>query len=236
MLQLSTNQMSVKIFLFERMMLMRKWFKAFVSMLLVFALAFTFSPVTASAGYIKVTHANTGYVKCIYYRGGPAKKASFSVTSAIIQKNYGGYDVYDVTIKINKPYFTQKDTIGIYNDLTRKGSKTLLDYVPIFTNKNGGTLRGLKRKLVSTDYSKPYRSYAKIGKKKIWINHRKYNRYNYRIYVPANQEGVYVGVAGLGYGQLTTVTYKRYLDGKITYGGAGFGSTKSGFACISRIS
>ena len=216
---------------------MKKWIKSIVSMLLVFSLVVTFSPVTASAkgGSPKALVANTGYVNCVYYTGGPVKKAKFSITSTRYKRNQNGYDVYDVTITINKPQFSQKDVIGIYNDLKKKGNKSLVDYVPVFTNKNGGTLTDIRRKQVKVEKPKPTRTYAKIGKKKIWIDHTKYIRYDYKVYVPTKRASAYVGVAGLGYGQLKPVTYQQYCDGKITYGPAGFGSPKSGFVYISQI-
>ncbi len=174
-------------------------------------------------------------MSCIYYKGGPVKKAKFSITSTRYKKNQNGYDVYDVTITINKPKFTQTDVAGIYNELKKKGNKSLVDYVPVFTNKNDGTLKDVKHELVKVDKPKPTRTYAKIGKKKIWIDHTKYIRYDYKVSVPTKRASAYVGVAGLGYGQLTPVTYQQYTDGKITYGPAGFGSTKKGFVYISQI-
>lgn len=214
---------------------MRKGIKSLVSMLLVFVIVFAMAPSTAYAGTIKVQHGYSGYVKCVYYAGGPSKSAAFTISSNLVAEDYNGYDLYDVTITITKPNFSKKDTLGIYNDLQRKGTNRLLDYVPIFTNKNGGVIK-VKRQGGLQYYTDPVRSYSKKGKRKIWVSHSKYNRYEYRLYIPANKTGYYVGVAGLGHGQITTVNYKKYLDGKLTYGGAGFGSSKKGYAVIGRIS
>ncbi|WP_029320155.1 hypothetical protein [Butyrivibrio sp. AE3004] len=214
-----------------------KRFKSLLSFVLVLTLACVFTPITASAAPVKVDIGYSGSVKAIYYQGGPVRSASYSITSELITDRDEGYDVYSVRIKLDTPKLTKNGFLNTFADCKKKGRTSILDFTPVFINKNGGDLKGVKWKggFDKENSSKLYKVKVKYNKKSYSFNWRDHCEYEYKVYVKNGVKGVYVGVAGLRNGQISSSTYSSWKQNQIDYVQAGFGSSKRGFIVAGKI-
>ena len=108
---------------------MKTIYKRLLTIVLVFALAISFTPIRTLAAkdndndkskkekveYGTVVKANSGTISTIMYPGAKAKKASFKITSEKgdryidTNNNNKEYDCYEVTITLNKSKLSSKD-------------------------------------------------------------------------------------------------------------------------------
>ena len=236
---------------------MKTIYKRLLTIVLVFALAISFTPIRTLAAkdnnndkgkkekveYGTVVKANSGTISTIMYPGAKAKKASFKITSEKgdryidTNNNNKEYDCYEVTITLNKSKLSSKDiNKSLYDYRKKKG--TLQDYAIIMIDKDGKSAKGIKVDGGINEYlsSAPQQLKAKDGKKTNYFGGwRKIVVYTFRIMVPENSKGVYVGVAGLRNGQLTKDTKKQYQSDKINFYKAGYGNNNRGYCYVKRI-
>ena len=229
---------------------MKRIFKRLAAIALVFALILSFSPSNAMAAQKKkygiVHSSNSGYVSSILYGKAKPRKAHFVISTELQEdtttdtvNDFIEYKTYKVTVTITRPTYSKKDIIGIRNNLRRIKAKGWNDFRIIIMDPDGDYPRGmtLTGGFNASASSKSQTLTAK--EKKVSHNlysYRKVEVYNYKILVTADHDPVYIGVAGLGNGQLTTANKNNYAEGRINFRQAGWGSSsKKGYAYVTRI-
>jgi len=216
---------------------LKKALKMCTALLLALVIAITATGTTAEAASVKVTKKNSGKVSCVYYKGAKAKKAKVSISSSYkYSLTYSGYDVYDVTVTINRPSLSKNDIIKTVKESRKKGSN-IMDYALVVIDGNGNQLSipwSLYTSYSQSSSSKTLRATSGNTRYSIygWM---KKTVYTGTVYVPRGTTGVYVGVAGLRNGQIKKSVYNKWKNGSKTYYTAGFGKSKKGYVLAGQI-
>lgn len=216
---------------------LKKTLKMCAALMLALVIAITATGTTAEAASVKVTKKNSGKVSCVYYKGAKAKKAKVSISSNYkYSLTYSGYDVYDVTVTINRASLSKNDIIKTVKESRKKGSD-IMDYVLVVIDGNGNQLS------VPASFYTSYSQSSSSKTLKATSGNTRYSIYGWMkktvytgtVYVPRGTTGVYVGVAGLRNGQIKKSVYNKWKNGSKTYYGAGFGKTKKGYVLAGQI-
>ncbi|WP_408070929.1 hypothetical protein [Butyrivibrio sp. JL13D10] len=223
---------------------MKKILKQMVALTLALVVAFTFAPVKAQAAGVKVTKSRSGSVKAVYYKGGPAKKATFKMTSTklnYVRKTNDGqkvYDCYEVVVTLKRPKLSNTDIIKSVSESVKKNTK-VNDFTIVAIDANGNTVDdgGIFNANVDMALSSSKKTIkAKQGRHIYYINDWvKKEVVKYEVLVPHGQTGIYIGIAGLKNGQVSKSKDTKYKNGKISYIKGGYGSSKKGFVIAGSV-
>lgn len=223
---------------------MKKIIRQMLALTLALVVAFTFAPVKAQAAGVKVTKSRSGSVKAVYYKGGPAKKATFKMTSTklnYVWKTKDGqkvYDCYEVVVTLKRPKLSKTDIIKSVNESVKKKTK-VNDFTIVAVDANGNPVDdgGILNANVDYTLTSPKRTIkAKQGRVTYSINDwLKKTVVKYEVLVPQGQTGMYIGIAGLKNGQISKAKANKFKDSKINYIKAGYGSSKKGFVIAGSV-
>ena len=227
---------------------MKKLLKQFMTIFVVFALVIALSPISSLAkvkspnGVISYNNSSTCYT--VLYPGGKPKPANYSITCKYVGNTYNNnvddyieYEMYDVSVIINKQKLTNDEVVRSWKNLKRQGG-TLSDYAVVFIDKDGDSSINFVRTGGFNEglSSRPQKLLGKSGKRTYFLNGwRKQVGFSYRVLIPQGHEPIYVGVVGLRNGQPNKATKKRFAEGAIGFYNAGFGSNKAGYIWASKI-
>ncbi len=223
---------------------MKKLSKQLLALMLALVVAFTFAPVKAQAANVKVKISRSGKVKAVYYKGGKAKKASFSMTSVkqengMIDKNTGKeYDLYEVTATLKRAKLSKTEIAKTIQESRKKGGH-INDYMLVLVDANGDKISDGGIYSGGVDYGSSSSSKtlkAKEGYRNYYIyGWRKTTTYKYKVLVPKGQNNVYLGFAGLKNGQVKKSKVDKIENGGIPYYKGGFGNKKKGFVVAGSV-
>ena len=226
---------------------MKKLVKQLLALTLALVIGFTFMPVKAQAGGRKVTIKNSGTVKTVPYKGGRAKKGTFTFSSV---GNYyflkGSTDEgkqvfykYDVTITLKQPKLSKNDIIKVVKETKKKNyANGYMTFEPVVIDSAGNVIRDIDYSMkLNTDKSSAMKTLvARQGRQSYkMFQWRNVKVYEFSMFVPAERTDVNVGLAGLRNGQLKKSAYSKYMSDKIDYYAAGFGKNKNGFIIAGRV-
>ncbi len=215
---------------------MKKALKTMVAMFLAFALALTCVPQTAEAAS-KITVVGVGKSKNVQtklFKGAGKHTAKVKFNEMTLVASQDGYNVYHVGITVKNTKLSQAEANGLSREYRKKWFSNWYSTALVLTDAKGNDISGKKAAISSTqyqcidsgNYSKTSNYTKGYFRYKDTFNYPKTRTFSFYLVVPVYETDVYVGIAGLKTGQLTSAKVSLYNYGYINFKQAGFGGNK----------
>ncbi len=215
---------------------MKKTLKTIVAMFLALAIALTCVPQTAEAA-AKITTAGVGKTKNVQmklYKGAGKHTAKVKFNEMSYVGTTNGFNVYHVTITVKNTKISQAEANGLSKEYRKKWFNNWYSTALVLTDSQGNDINGVKAVFDSYDYQvkdsgkyKKTSSYTKgYFRYHDTFRYPKTRTFSFYVDVPTYETDVYVGIAGLKNGQLTSTKEIQYKYGTINWKQAGFGGNK----------
>ncbi len=223
---------------------MKRFFKQFLAMMLVFIIVLSISPLQVGAAAkknITISKTKKATVKSVMYKGAKPTTATFSMnckkTKTGVTVGSNKYDIYNITLTLNSKKLSGSYAAKAVKQMNAIGQH-VYTFQPIVIDKKGKMLKNV----VSYAYlDKNKSSNTKVisgtvnGKRYSLYDWRQKEVYQFQLSIPQKTKECYIGFAGLRNGQIKTSLDQKFTNGKIDYYAAGFGSSKKGFIVVKKV-